>query len=179
MRKPMVMRVLLLAGGLAACGARAERAEDGQGPANQPVAAAPELLVQLERGPCFGRCPEYEVGLFSDGRVQYRGGANSAVQGERTAQVPAAEVRRLHDALLAAGAALADSAYTVGHPQCTAYYTDLPSVVLTVRTPGGLRRIVHDTGCQGAPPYLSTFPSRIDSLAGTAPWVRGPSEKTP
>ncbi len=179
----------LLLGTLAACAGRAEapRADSAQatvagtvspGPA-VPEAAASVLLVQLERGPCMGRCPEYRVALFSDGRVQYHGATNTVVPGEQSAQVASDAVRRLHADLLAAGAATADGAYSMGHPVCTAYIADLPTAVLSVQVNGTLKRILYDPGCQGAPAFLAVFPARIDSLAGTAPWVRGPSEKTP
>jgi hypothetical protein len=119
------------------------------------------------------------VGVFSDGRVQFRGGANSTIQGEQTAQVAVDAVRRLHADLVAAGAVNADSAYTMGAPACTTYFPDLPTAVLSVRVNGALKRILYDSGCVGAPAYLAEFATLIDSLAGTASWVRGPSEKTP
>jgi len=175
--RPMAAFLLLIAS--IGCAGRPEGAGADSAQAAVAAVAAPELLVQLERGPCMGRCPEYRVGLFSDGRVQYRGGPNSVVQGDQSAQVAGDAVRRLHADLLAAGAATADSAYTMGNPVCSAYITDLPTAVLSVQVSGALKRILYDPGCQGAPAYLAEFTTRLDSLAGTAPWVRGPSEKSP
>jgi hypothetical protein len=62
--RPHVLRLALFA--LAACG---RAAEAPQPPANPPAG----FRVSLERTPCFGWCPEYEVSATADGEVAFRG----------------------------------------------------------------------------------------------------------
>jgi hypothetical protein len=38
-----------------------------------PEGIDPNLLVSLNRTPCFGSCPSYKVEIFEDGSVKYKG----------------------------------------------------------------------------------------------------------
>ena len=40
---------------------------------NIPEGIDPNLLVSLNRTPCFGSCPAYTVEIFQDGTVKYKG----------------------------------------------------------------------------------------------------------
>jgi hypothetical protein len=141
-------------------------------PAPGAASAAPSVLLELERGPCRGACPEYTVALRDDGGVTFTGRKHVRMLGERQGTVDPAALRRVHDALLAAGVAQADSVYDIDAPRCGPYIPDTPVAILTVRVQGALKRIRFEPGCGGTPPYLPEYATRIDSLADTPQWVR-------
>jgi hypothetical protein len=134
--------------------------------------AAPAVLLELERAPCRGRCPEYVVSLREDGVVTYTGRNHVGVIGAGQGAVDPAALRGVHDALLAAGVAEADSLYDMDAPRCGSYVPDTPAAVLTVRLNGAPKRIRFEPGCSGVPRYLFEFATRIDSLADIQQWVR-------
>ncbi|QNP53743.1 hypothetical protein H9L05_09480 [Hymenobacter qilianensis] len=43
----------------------------------RPVQAATEKLIQLERTACMGPCPVDEITVYTDGRMEYKGGENA------------------------------------------------------------------------------------------------------
>jgi len=140
-----------------------------------PVAAAAvppgALAVRLERQPCYGRCPEYVVELFADGRVRYEGRRNVATLGEKTANIAAGDVTALLRLFASAGFATADSAYVDGSPHCGQYHTDGPHVIMAALVGSQLKSVHIDTGCTERPKYLSTLATQVDSVARIAAWI--------
>jgi hypothetical protein len=55
------------------------------------------LRITLRRGPCYGRCPTYEVEIHGDGTVLYDGKANVATKGKHTAKISHASLVELVD----------------------------------------------------------------------------------
>ena len=45
----------------------------GEEKLNIPEGISPDLLVSLNRTPCYGSCPAYKVEIFKDGLVKYTG----------------------------------------------------------------------------------------------------------
>lgn len=41
-----------------------------------PEGVNPDLLVSLQRTPCYGNCPSYKLEIFKDGSVKYKGAAH-------------------------------------------------------------------------------------------------------
>ena len=138
-----------------------------------PAAAIPPgaLAVRLERQPCYGRCPEYVVELFADGRVRYEGRKNVATLGEKTANIAAGDVTALLKQFADSGFATADSAYVDGSPNCGQYHTDGPQVILAALVGSQLKSVHIDTGCTGRPKYLTALATQVDSVARIAAWI--------
>src|SRR5262245_5599714 len=90
-------------------------------PLAQPAPGEP--VIKIQRFPCYGRCPEYIVELFADGRVRYQGKRSVATLGEKTASIPAGDVTLLLKAFADSGFAKADSAYVEGSTHCGQYHT--------------------------------------------------------
>lgn len=162
--------------GATACGSRAAPDGASSAGAGDTVAAASAmqsnaLAVRLERRACYGRCPEYVVELFSDGRVRYEGLKNVTTMGEATAALPVADVRALLQRFADAGFATTDSAYVEGSPHCGQYHTDGPHAVIAALIGSTLKSVHVDTGCTERPPYLSTLAAQVDSVARTSAWV--------
>jgi hypothetical protein len=124
------------------------------------------VIAALYRGPCLGRCPEYQVEVSADGTVRFRGERNVAQPGESFGRVTAAQLEAL------------DRLFTDAH--FTAFAgryehldtTDLPLVVIAWK--GKVVRHAH--GDSGAPPELTKLEDDLDALLGTAEWVTGPTK---
>ena len=156
--------------GLAAC---SSGTTGGAGTATPYDAAAssPNAVVQLERTPCFGTCPVYQVSLTKSGVVQYVGQHHVKTAGAVVSQVPAARVDSLLNRLEAGGYFGFADAYVMDAPACGQYATDSPTVITTVTAKGRTKSIRHDYGCAGAPPALAQLERLIDDMAGTDRWT--------
>jgi hypothetical protein len=127
--------------------------------------------VSLERGPCFGTCPVYEVTIDRSGAVRFVGRRFVADTGVSTGTASSASVDSLFAELQAADYfGFADS-YRMGQPGCGRYATDLPTVITEVRLGDLTKRVEHDRGCADAPAALSVLESRIGEVAGVGRWV--------
>jgi hypothetical protein len=140
--------------------------------ADTGAGADTSLVVALERGPCFGRCPEYRVELYESGRVSFNGARNVVVSGPAAGIATASAVRDLAQLISTSGFATFDTAYAPGSPGCGQYATDLPSIILWAKVGALVRKVHYDQGCQGAPVVLRTIAARVDTVAGTAAWIR-------
>lgn len=142
--------------------------------------AGPDVVIRLERGPCFGSCPVYSVTVLGDGSVTFIGKRFVASPGVHKAQLEEADYRRLVDAVDELGILKLDGDYSV-------HVTDMPTAFVTVVMPAGAMRIRHyGSGCappagagsaagaratDNAPAALCRFERMIDEIAGTARWV--------
>jgi hypothetical protein len=135
-----------------------------------PARPAPLLRITLERTPCFGWCPEYELSAAADGRVMFRG--LRRWEGiERSWQIPADSLTALARQFAAADFfALGD--VVPGVPACGSAATDHPSIVLTATDAAREHRVNYYTGCGGgagsAPALLKALAGRVDSVTGAA-----------
>jgi hypothetical protein len=161
LRMPLAIALLLVAAG---CARR-----DGADAAD--VAPDAEMAVRLERGPCRGRCPVYTVQVSSAGRVRFDGRRFVADSGIHQATVPSAAVQALLDRVAATRFASTDSAITPEHVRCGRYMADLPWAAVSARVGGVMKTVRYDPGCAGAPKFLDSLATAVDSLARTSRWI--------
>jgi hypothetical protein len=169
MRRPFALVVLA---GLTSCSPRPPAAGQAPAPYGEPGAAALEPpVVTLERTPCFGTCPVYQVAISRSGAVRFVGKHHVIRQGEAAAEIPAARVDSLLRELEAGGYFDFADAYVMDSPACGRYATDSPTVITSARAAGRSKTIRHDYGCDAAPPELGRLERLIDEVAGTSRWV--------
>jgi Domain of unknown function (DUF6438) len=137
------------------------------------TAEAGTVAVRLERGPCFGRCPEYVVEILDDGTVRFEGKKNVASTGAKRSTIAVTAVRALQQQFTTAGFAALDSAYVEGAKGCGRYLPDGPRTVLGARGSTSMKSVQHDAGCTSAPRVLQTLAAQVDSVARTSAWVTG------
>lgn len=130
-----------------------------------------DLLLTLERGPCFGTCPVYSLEIDAAGGVRYRGEGFVRVTGDASDTIPRERVAALAAAFENSDFfALADR-YAYGEPTCPEYHTDMPSVTLTARVDGRTKRVHADYGCSGIPRAVTELARAMDEAAGTERWT--------
>lgn len=137
-----------------------------------PVSATPEprpqsgsVTITLERGVCFGFCPDYTVSINQDGEIRYEGRRFVNVGGVQTAQIPAADVQ----ALLARFDAVN---FMSLRDEYRANVSDLPTYAITLTRGGRTKRVVDYGGAgAGMPESVRALEDEIDRVAGTRDWV--------
>jgi uncharacterized protein DUF6438 len=157
----------LLIGALAACSPPPPAG--GPSPYDSTATATP--VITLERTPCFGTCPVYQVSISRSGSVRFVGKHHVTLQGAASAEIAPARVDSLLRELEVGGYFDFADAYVMGSPACGAYATDSPTVITSVTSGGRTRAIRHDYGCQGAPRELARLERLIDDVAGTDRWT--------
>ena len=158
---------------LAACSPKAAGTGAQPTPYDQQAAATPDTtpVVTLERAPCFGTCPVYEVSIARSGKVRYLGKNHVRTGGFASARISPEQVDSLLRALEAGGYFGFADAYVMDAPACGMYATDSPTVITTVTAGGRTKTIRHDYGCHGAPRELAGLERMIDDVAGTDMWT--------
>ena len=169
----MIPLLLALAVVAVACSGHqgAEGADSAATPAPVALADSAAPVATLERTPCFGTCPVYEVSVLRNGTVRFLGKQHVKQQGSAAASVSPGAVDSLAAELEAAGYFQFADDYVLDAPECGQYATDSPTVTTSLTTNGRTKRIRHDYGCSGAPPELRRLEQRIDEVAGTSRWT--------
>jgi len=133
-------------------------------PVDAPAQPAP-VEITLSRGVCFGFCPDYTVTITGDGHVRYDGRRFVNALGQRTAEIPAADVERLLARFDAVRFESLRDAYR-------ANVTDLPTFTIRLTRNGRTKTVVDYGGTSaGMPEAVRDLQDEIDRMAGTAQWV--------
>lgn len=166
----MIRTALLFAAfAVAACATPAATHPDSptDGPSSASTAAVTPARVpvaSLYRGACLGRCPEYQVDVYADGEVRFRGVRNVATVGEATGHLDEAQLAaltsRFENANFRGFAGRYENIDT----------SDLPLVIIAFQG----RMVRHAHGDSGAPPELTQLEDEFDQLVGTARWTSAP-----
>ena len=138
-----------------------------------PVIAAGDSIV-LERGRCYGTCPQYRVTVSRSGAVKYTGVANVTRLGNATSTIAPSAAAELLSHVGNNGVFEIPDSIVTGNPACGAAAEDLPRVTMVLGLGGRTKRIVHDYGCSGAPRSLRQWHARIDSVSGSVKWTGTP-----
>jgi uncharacterized protein DUF6438 len=122
-----------------------------------------DVVITMQRTPCFGTCPAYTVTITGDGRVDYEGKQFVHVTGKATATIPPAEVAALVDAFEKAD-------YFNLKDRYTANITDMPTTTTSIRIGDRFKQVID---YYDAPQVLKQLEREIDRVARTAQWVSG------
>ena len=150
-----------------------------------PDSALADIEITLERGSCFGPCPDYKVTITGDGKVRFSMRNFSGLVAEVHKQFNGRNVLwpGTHDARVSveAVAALVEkfrATHFIGmKPEYVAEVTDNPSYALTLRVGKTTKRVVDYVGKKaGMPASVKTLEDSVDELAATDRWVRGNAE---
>ncbi|MFM2156478.1 MAG: hypothetical protein RL516_1227 [Bacteroidota bacterium] len=93
------------------------------------------LLFSIEKGPCFGACPEYKIEVFTNGEAHLKGIRNVEHVGEFKKQLPAEFIQEIANSIKALDIAALDSNYV------NEYLTDFPATDLGFDINGVQKRI--------------------------------------
>lgn len=149
---------------LAACGQAAPSAPAPTATPALSTQSLDDLVIRMERGPCFGACPMYSVTILGDGSVEYIGDKFVAVEGVQEAQLSEAQLRELV-------AAFEEAGFWEMQDRYESNSTDLPSTITTITLDGRTKSVYN---YDGAPDALRGLESTIDRISGASEWVGQP-----
>jgi Domain of unknown function (DUF6438) len=136
----------------------------GPAAAQSPSRAAPESIT-YRAGPCFGRCPIYEVTVRSDGRGTFNGINFTAVRGIRAFRVTPAQYLAFKRHL--APIRPAQGSVDYNGERCRNIATDMPSADVTWRGRAGEQRLHFYYGCD--PEGNRALARRLNAAPGLLP----------
>lgn len=126
------------------------RLDEGKG------APSKTAWVHVRHGPCYGTCPEYEVFIYRDGWVYYRGAEHVAVEGWRKRHLNRAALSEIQSALLAGEAC--DHQWS--RP---ASLSDAPTVFVDLSCRGV---VLHHEFVPSTAPPLDQLVAKIEAISG-------------
>lgn len=144
-------------------------------PAPTPISIANDLQIRLERGACFGRCPQYTVTISSDGSVEFEGKKDTKVIGKALGEIAESDLKQLVAEFEKIGYFDLKDRYT--DDACPEIATDMPSATTSYQFNGKQKTVFHYFGCvtkdtrEPYPPGLNLLENKIDEIAKTDQWV--------
>jgi Domain of unknown function (DUF6438) len=122
-----------------------------------------ELMVSLQRTPCFGRCPVFKIELYGDGKVVYEGRAFSTRLGTHKA-VASTELMK---AILQKANDIKYLTFNGKYPKGESMITDIPTTISYVKL-GSESKMIHNN--YDAPTELLEFERWLESQFEGLKW---------
>ena len=123
----------------------------------------PELILSFRRMPCYGKCPSYEVKLYSDGKLDYQGEEHVKWIGNFTTQISQDLIFNIYERAANANFfALSDK-----YPPTAPMLTDLPQTITYLKQGELEQQIVNN---YEAPPALLEFEQYLENLFENQSW---------
>lgn len=135
-----------------------------------------DLLITLERTPCFGTCPDYTLTINAKGAVNFKGGRFTKVKGSAIGKLTSAQIKNLIKKFDSSMFVSLKDNYN--EPSvCGTMITDLPWEKLSIAASGRTKKVVHDLGCVGNKAVrselgrLTDLTKYIDEMTNSKRWV--------
>jgi hypothetical protein len=132
-----------------------------------------DVVITMDKGACYGKCPVFKLTLKGDGSVSFDGGEYTS--GKHEGKVDPAAVEVLINDANAVNFLGLDDVYS--QDTCPNSATDSSTVVSTIRAGGRSKTISHYRGCtskpngtEGFPPGLTEFEEKIINTSGIRKW---------
>lgn len=124
-----------------------------------------KIVIELERGQCFGRCPAYEVTVTNSGAT-FVGEAYVNAKGKHEASIDPEALRKLAQRFIDADFYSMDGEYVAG-------VTDNPTYTVSISIDGRKKKVVDYVGTWvGMPAVIRELEDAVDELAQTDRWIR-------
>jgi len=122
------------------------------------------LLAGIIRGPCFGKCPQYEAMIYRSGYATFNGERNVSRLGKWESRLDDGQISLLKSMLKDYGADRWDSAYV------NKYLADFPVLFLWAPQNGVSRRILINH--EAPPEEITGFARELDRLLSGLIWLK-------
>lgn len=124
-----------------------------------------DLVITLERTPCYGFCPVYTLTIRGDGTVVYEGKDFVQVKGKAVSTISQEQIEQLVAEFEKADYFSLNDSYT------ERTITDAPSVITSITIDGKTKSIEHYHGDFSAPEPLTHLEDRIDEIVDSSQWI--------
>ena len=105
------------------------------------------LYFEHSKSECLGRCPDYRMAVFADGRLTFEGLENTKVKGTVSMELSKIELEEIVGPFRRASLTEMHDSYTRERNCSSPVISDSTVVTLTFRDGDTAKRIVHNTGC--------------------------------
>lgn len=122
------------------------------------------LLAGIKRGPCFGKCPQYEAMIYHSGYATYLGERNVSRIGKWDSRLDDEQLSLVKSILKDSGADRWDSVYV------NKYLADFPVLFLWISRDGTSRRITINH--EAPPEEITGFARELDRLLSGLDWKK-------
>ena len=124
-----------------------------------------DVVITLERTPCFGTCPVYLLAIQGGGTVIYEGKDFVEVKGTAEKTISQDQIDKLVTEFEKADYFSLKDSYT------ERTITDAPTVITSIDINGKTKRIEHYHGDFTAPGKLTELEDRIDEIVDSKQWI--------
>lgn len=121
-------------------------------------------IITLDRGPCYGRCPDYKLYIYENGRVIYFGRKDVKVRGIQTAQLSQDKIKLLINEFLKINYFSLPERFE----NCA---FDFDSAQTSFTMSGKTKTIFDYHGCYPIPQELIELEDKIDEITNSIIWV--------
>ncbi|MFC1956146.1 DUF6438 domain-containing protein [Chloroflexota bacterium] len=125
-----------------------------------------DLVITLQRTPCFGTCPVYKLTIFGDGKVVYEGKDFVRTRGRAETTISHARIEQLVSEFEKVNYFSLNDKYT------ERTITDAPSVITSITIDGKSKSIEHYHGDFNAPKQLTELEDEIDAIVNSNQWIQ-------
>ena len=138
-------------------------------PAQDADTTEREFFASIERTPCFGQCPTYNMTIYSDGFVEFHGVRFVDMIGDFTTQISDKKLEEFRK-----------RAREIGYMELNDKYdgmvTDLPSTTTTIVLDGKKKSVYRR---YDYPKRILTFEQLFDDLLKSERWISSKGEVYP
>ena len=138
-----------------------------------PVESRPRTkVITLQRTVCYGPCPDYNLTIFSDGTVVYKGISSVKTKGLAKGRISLKKLQDLIREFDKIHYLNLEDDYTPGKV-CPEYMTDMPSAITSLTRNGKTKTITHYHGCRGSHTLelLTELENKIDAAVNISQWT--------
>ncbi len=125
-----------------------------------------DVIITLERTPCFGTCPVYTLTIYGDGTVIYEGKDFVTTRGKAEATISQDKIEQL-----VAEFQKVDY-FSLNDNYVEKTITDAETVITSITIDGKTKIIEHYRGDFSAPKELKELEDKIDETVNSSQWIR-------
>ena len=126
----------------------------------------PDTLLFFKRSSCFGKCPAYDLSVWTDGTAHYNGRAYTDLPGQWTCTLDSMGLNEVSQWIAANNLSQMSPSYPSDPEE---WIPDLPSTTLIWKMNGISGMIFHN---HSAPESYRQFEKKIDLWIEDRPWVK-------
>jgi len=138
-----------------------------------PIEEIPrDLVIVLDRGFCFGTCPEYKLTISANGSVEFRGRHYVKKKGIVRTTISREQLKHLVAEFEKAKYFTLRDRYVNKEDGCAARLSDNPTVNTSITIAGKTKSVKHYHGCKGPPALkrLTALENKIDEVVNASQW---------
>ncbi|MFC2032125.1 DUF6438 domain-containing protein [Chloroflexota bacterium] len=125
-----------------------------------------DMVITLERTPCYGFCPVYKLTIGGDGTVVYEGKDFVSIRNREETTISQGEIDQLVKEFKRIDYFSLNDEYT------ERTITDAPSVITSITLDGKTKTIEHYHGDFSAPEELTELEDKIDEIVNSEKWIK-------